>query len=238
MEFSSSQLTALQNAQSILDDAGLSPCDLNNHSVTSSPSPSQLSCSEVSPASLVLPLPLSAPVPCPIIISARYIPPPARSFTLDEITTGANRINRQSRVGSIISHPPGAVVEYPQTGATLGDAVAHIFTLVCDANTTTFDFPQFSFQYSLGDSHGGTKGVQCYLLRDSMGKPVCCKKLSTSCKSLCPRGVFLSAHAADNSFQVKDLKFVLHDRTTFSMLFTPIRIAHTLQSLLHPHTIR
>jgi len=198
MEFSSSQLAALQNAQSILHDAGLSPRDLDNHSITSSPSLSQLSCSEVSPASLVRPLPLFSPAPCPVIVSAQYIPPPARSFTLDEITTGANRINRQSRVGSIVNHPLGAIVEYPQTGATDGDAVAHIFTLArANVNTmaSAFDFPQSSFQYSLGDGHGGAKGVQCYLLRDSMGKPVRCKKLSTSCKfesSFGPRtrGVF------------------------------------------------
>jgi hypothetical protein len=181
MELSSSQLTALQYAQSILDGAGLSPQDLDNHSNTSSPSPSSRS----SPlAASLSPLPSSIPDPSPAILAAQYIPPPACSFTLDEISAGANRLNRQSRVHAIINHPLGAVVEYPQSGSLKGDTVAHIFTLARGFNSSEFDLPQFSFQYSLGDGHGGTKGVQCYLLRDSMGNPVRCNKLSTSCKSV------------------------------------------------------
>ncbi|KAG1717508.1 uncharacterized protein EDB91DRAFT_1259651 [Suillus paluster] len=140
MELSSAQLTALQRAQSILHDVGLSPHDLDDHSQASrSPSSSSYS----SPAAPTTPLPLSAPDPCSAILAAQYIPPPARSFTPDEISAGA-------------------IIEYPQTGSSKDNVIAHIFTLACDTHTTEFDLPQFNFQYSLGDGHGGLKGVQCY----------------------------------------------------------------------------
>lgn len=179
MELSSAQLNALEFAQSILDDAGLSPRDLSDHSQTSSPPPSSYS----SPDTSTISLPLSAPDPCSAILAAQYIPPPAHSFTPDEISAGAHRINRQSTVHAIINHPPGAIVEYPQTGSLKGNAVAHVFTVTHNFDSMEFDLPQFNFQYSLGDGHGGLKGVQCFLLHDNMGQPVRCKKLSTSCKS-------------------------------------------------------
>ncbi|KAG2738784.1 hypothetical protein P692DRAFT_20882338 [Suillus brevipes Sb2] len=142
MELSSTQLNALQFAQSILDDAGLSPCDLSDHSQTSFPPLS----SYPSPDTSTIPLPLSAPDPCSTILAAQYIPPPAP----DEISAGA-------------------IVEYPQTGSLKGNAVAHIFTITRDFDSMEFNLPQFNFQYSLGDGHGGLKGVQCFLLHDSMG---------------------------------------------------------------------
>ncbi|KAG1724130.1 hypothetical protein EDB19DRAFT_1577446, partial [Suillus lakei] len=95
-----------------------------------------------------------------------YIPPPACSFTPDQISASAHQINRQLTVHAIINHPPGTIIEYPQTGSSKDNAVACIFTLVHNSNTMEFDLPQLNFQYSLSDSHGGLKGVQCYLLHD------------------------------------------------------------------------
>ncbi|KAG2136261.1 hypothetical protein BD769DRAFT_1664610 [Suillus cothurnatus] len=143
MELSSAQLNALQHAQSILDDAGLSSHDLSAHSQALSPSPSSYS----SPDTPTIPLgvPLSIPDPCSAILAAQYIPPPACSFTLDEISAGAHRINRQSIVHAIINHPQGVIIKYPQTGSSEGNAVAHIFTLTCDSNTMEFNLPQFNF---------------------------------------------------------------------------------------------
>ncbi|KAG2116152.1 hypothetical protein DEU56DRAFT_748432 [Suillus clintonianus] len=207
MELSSAQLTALQSAQSILHDAGLSPRDLDDHSQASSPSPSSYS----SPDSPTTPLPLSDPDSCSAILAAQYIPPPARSFTPAEISAGAHRINRQSIAHAIINHPPGIIVEYPQTGSSKGNAIAHIFTLARDSNTADFNpAPQSNFQYSLGDGHGGLKGVQCHLLRDSAGQPVRCKKLSTSCKGLktCSarsEKIFNATHSYTNRSHVAEL---------------------------------
>ncbi|KAG1760683.1 hypothetical protein EV702DRAFT_1053393 [Suillus placidus] len=66
----------------------------------------------------------------------------------------------------------------------MGQAVAHIFPISVNCNTHEFDNPKASFQYSLGDGHGGWKNVLCHLLRDSDGKPVKCNRISMSCKGL------------------------------------------------------
>ena len=71
-------------------------------------------------------------------------------------------------------------MEYPQTGSVLSGSIAHIFTV----DLSNFDNPKASFQYSLGDNHGGHSGVICGLLRDQFDRPVKCNKLTMSCKSL------------------------------------------------------
>jgi len=172
MDFSTVQREALDRAQAILDEAGLSPCDLES---TSAPSPSP---------SLSLPSTPSTPLSVPLlaILGSQYIFLPTRPFMDEEIGRCLNRVNRyhHSDVHSIIYHPPGAIVEYPQTGSVISGSIAHIFTV--DPNN--FDNPKTSFQYSLGDNHGGHSGVVCGLLRDQFDKLVKCNKLTTSCKSL------------------------------------------------------
>ncbi|KAG1765741.1 hypothetical protein EV702DRAFT_919554, partial [Suillus placidus] len=76
-------------------------------------------------------------------------------------------------VNAIVEHPCGAIVEYPETGSVMGQAVAHIFPISVNCNTHEFDNPKASFQYSLGDGHGGRKNVLCHLLRDSKGLKAC-----------------------------------------------------------------
>jgi len=170
MDLSMAWREALDRAQAILDEAGLSPRDLESMPAPS-PTPS-LPCASTSPS-----LPS---VPLPAILASRYIPPPAYPFTDEEIGRDLHRINRHSVVHAIVHHPPGAIMEYPQTGSLDGESIAHIFTV----DPTNFDHPKASFQYSLGDNHGGRSGVLCGLLRDTSGKPIKCNKLRTSCKCL------------------------------------------------------
>ena len=84
---------------------------------------------------------------------------------------------------AMIKHPLGALVEYPETGASTGQSVMHIFHI----DPAVFVDPKSDFQYSLGamgGTHGGLNDVCCDLLRDSEGKPVCCKRVKTSCTVL------------------------------------------------------
>ncbi|KAG1760684.1 hypothetical protein EV702DRAFT_1053394 [Suillus placidus] len=183
MDLSEDQLFAVQCAKSILSDTGLrSPSDLDYSPVTSTRSLTPTT-SNTSPAvSSFTSLPSTEP--SPIIQASNYIPPPAHHFTANKISRNAHRINRQTTVNAIVEHPCGAIVEYPETGSVMGQAVAHIFPISVNCNTHEFDNPKASFQYSLGDGHGGWKNVLCHLLRDSDGKPVKCNRISMSCKGL------------------------------------------------------
>ncbi|KIM62796.1 hypothetical protein SCLCIDRAFT_119051, partial [Scleroderma citrinum Foug A] len=156
--------------QAILDEAGLSPRDLES---TPSPPPSLSLASTPS-------TPLS--VPLPAVLGSQYIPIPAHAFTAKEIARSLHRVNRHchSDVHCVVHHPLSTVVEYPETGSVPNDSIAHIFTV----NPNKFDPPKASFQYSLGDSHGGRTRTICDLLCDQSDQRVMCKKLTTSCKGL------------------------------------------------------
>ncbi|KAJ8591473.1 hypothetical protein M405DRAFT_735014, partial [Rhizopogon salebrosus TDB-379] len=120
--------------------------------------------------------------PCPTITGARYIPPPARPFTEDDRKWERHHITCKTSAHAVIEHPVGAIVEYPQTGQLATESVAHIFHV----NPSSFSHvlhPKSSFQYSLGDGHGGRMIGQCLMLRDAEGNPVPCTNLKTSCKS-------------------------------------------------------
>ncbi|KAG2119860.1 uncharacterized protein F5147DRAFT_556254, partial [Suillus discolor] len=121
--------------------------------------------------------------PSPIVQASNYIPPPAHHFTADEISQNAHHVNWQTTVDAIVKHPFGAIIEYPETGSVMGQAIAHIFPISANCITHGFDNPKASFQYLLGDGHGGQKNILCHLLSDSTdGKPVKCNRISTSCK--------------------------------------------------------
>jgi hypothetical protein len=164
------QLAALKAVQDILDNAGLSPLDLNTNLPPSrDASPAAPSTSVQQPVNL-----------SPEVIATRYRPPPARLFTTDEVAQGCNKINRETSVNAIIKHPLSTIVEYPQTGSAPGLAVAHVFHI--NPNLNSFIHPKSNLQYSLGDSHNGRQNAQCFLLKDPSGKSVLCSKLRTSCK--------------------------------------------------------
>ncbi|KIJ08970.1 hypothetical protein PAXINDRAFT_182194 [Paxillus involutus ATCC 200175] len=177
MELSHDQLTVVEHVHLILAGAGLSPQDLGSSESGSERSPSPPNSCRSSRASPVSDLFLD---PSPVVLASPYIPPPARPFTPEELTKRHNKVNRRQFVDAIVEHPPGAVVEYPQSGATAGQAVAHIFTI----DPTDFDNPKSSFQYSMGNNHGSRPRVKCGLLRDHAGEPVTCDRLKSSCRGL------------------------------------------------------
>ncbi|KAF9234897.1 hypothetical protein BU15DRAFT_52007 [Melanogaster broomeanus] len=180
--FSDGQLAVLHLAQAILDSAGLSPQALSHSSPGSSRSctPSE---PVPSPEPSIPPLtdPRTLP-PSSAVLALRYEPPVAHKFTDNEINQRLNKVNRQTYVDAIIEHPPGAVVEYPQTGEVTGASIAHIFNV--DSDPSRFIHPKSNFQYSLGDGHGGRDNVVCRLLTSKSGSSVLCYKLRTSCKSV------------------------------------------------------
>lgn len=161
---SDAQLLAVLEAQKLLDSVGLSvdsPCD----------DPRFIRVSETLLQSF--PSLPSAPIQC-----SQYDPPAARIFTASEILSGANKVTRQSSAVSLIDHPLGAMVEYPQTGSAFSEGVAHRF--VVDPNT--FTHPKDNIQYSKGDTHGAHRNFKCHLLRDASDEPVLCHQLKTSCE--------------------------------------------------------
>jgi hypothetical protein len=126
-------------------------------------------------------LPTSSPSPsaCTAVLGSLYHPLPARPFTAEEIQRGFDCINRQTYVHALLEHPIGSIVEYPQTGASKGVAIAHQFSV----DPANFSHPKDSFQYSLGDSHGGEPYVQCgSLLMGPGGTPASCFHKHLSCK--------------------------------------------------------
>ena len=178
-DFSHSQLDALHAAQAVLAAAGLMPGILSRLSSPSSsraitPHPPSLTPSQLFPnATLLQP-------PAPAVITAWYEPPHASTFTDADIASGRNKVTREAIADRIVEHPLGAIVEYPETGDSLGVAIAHIFNV--DMDPERFIHPRLNFQYSLGDGHGGRDNVTCRLLKSRSGGPVLCKKLRTSCK--------------------------------------------------------
>ncbi|KZV83375.1 hypothetical protein EXIGLDRAFT_843006 [Exidia glandulosa HHB12029] len=108
----------------------------------------------------------------------QYEPPPARRWTAHELARSKNvgKYTREKRCAAVIDHPLGAIVEYPETGSQLNEAVAHRFQV--DPHSAYR--PQHSFQYSLSDSsHGGNPSVNCWLIRD--GEKVLCKSTDYGC---------------------------------------------------------
>ncbi|KAJ7273845.1 hypothetical protein C8J57DRAFT_1034718, partial [Mycena rebaudengoi] len=103
---------------------------------------------------------LSATSSLSAIQGSLYHSPPARAFTAEEIQHDFNCINRQTYVHALLEHPVGAIVEYPETGATAGVRIAHRFSV----DPANFSHPKENFQYSLGDSRGGEPYVYCGLL--------------------------------------------------------------------------
>ncbi|KAJ7688326.1 hypothetical protein B0H14DRAFT_2653299 [Mycena olivaceomarginata] len=115
------------------------------------------------------------------VLGSQYCPPAAREFTSQEISAGLDCVNRQSYVHRLVDHPLGSIVEYPETGTSIGTGIAHRFSV----DSANFHHPRESFQYSLGDSHGGDSHVHCgQLLLGRTGLPAVCFHKKLSCKGL------------------------------------------------------
>ena len=174
MDLSAEQRDALSRCEAILTGVGLSPRVLDT-----SPSPSRASSRASTPSTPSSYISSFDCPPCPAVLASQYIPPPARLFTREERDCHANRVTRRTYVDGIIEHPLDAIVEYPQTGSRDGESIAHIFTV----DPLNFFHPKSSFQYSLGDTHGGQADIKCHLLRDESGNtPVLCNKVRLSCE--------------------------------------------------------
>ncbi|KIJ50328.1 hypothetical protein M422DRAFT_245581 [Sphaerobolus stellatus SS14] len=120
--------------------------------------------------------------PHPLISLIKYSTPPPRDFSPEEISDGANKSTRQGYVSSIVHHPKGAVVEYPETGSLTGKAVTHIFKADISKSLQSRD-PKANIQYSLSGPKGSNLNVECFLLRSSQsGVPgVRCTQVKLVC---------------------------------------------------------
>jgi len=171
---SEAQRNALATANALLASVGLNTVPLP---VSLLPSPSRAL--SAAPISTSASSPLGAA--SAVVQGSRYIAPPARPFSEEEIAAHLHRINRQLTVDAFVDHPVGAIVEYPQTGLQETSVVAHRFSV--DPNN--FYHPKTNIQYSLGGTHGAELDVFCgHLLCDETGTSVACHKLKTKCSSL------------------------------------------------------
>ncbi|EJD34664.1 hypothetical protein AURDEDRAFT_176299 [Auricularia subglabra TFB-10046 SS5] len=113
-----------------------------------------------------------------------YNPPRATRFTAEQLTTDphANKCTRELRCSAFVDHELGAVVEFPETGAAVGESVAHRFRVDPDAKYR----PHHNFQYSLGSENSGSRGsskqVDCLLI--VKGEKVRCKSVEYGCESV------------------------------------------------------
>jgi len=162
------QLAALQQARMLLEKAG----------VLSSPpgSPS----TEVQHLRKCLQVPDVLQQEPSILPLLRYIAPPASSFSCEQILSRSNRITTQTSVQKIVYHPIGAIVEFPETGISKSQAVAHVFPVL----DKDFD-PKLNIQYSIWGQHGAHENFTNYLLwNGTSGEPSQCRQFKSCCKSL------------------------------------------------------
>lgn len=122
---------------------------------------------------------LSTRFPHPAVAGYRYVSSPLEVHSAD--VSWCPKINRQTTISALVDHPLNAIVEYPATGQSAEQLVAHRFTVnPGDPN----DRPHLNFQYSLGgNSRGGYGDAYCgSLLVDSEHQPVPCRYHKRSCK--------------------------------------------------------
>lgn len=163
--YSGEQISALAEARRVLDSVGLTSESSRLASLSRS-------------VDLDLDLEDSQAIPVPSVISQAYQPQPTYWFTSDECARGVNAVNRQTKIDGIIFHPSDAIIEYPETGATLGCSVGHIYTV----NSQEFHHPRLNIQYSQGDG-GGRAYVTCkFLYNDGTEIKANCKNEKYNCE--------------------------------------------------------
>lgn len=148
------QRNAISRAQEVLRQAGLQFTDiLIDHSSTNNSS-----------------LPFK-----PLL---HYVTPRPILFTQDELEDGKGRITVKSGINAIVDHPPGAIVEFPETGDSMDMAIGHRFR-ICPEK---FIHPKDNIQYSLGGTHGSHSDVRCFYLHDKdTSEAVACKRTKYNC---------------------------------------------------------
>ena len=158
--YSDAQVSALAEARHMLNDVGLTS-------------------ESTGLAHLTHPEYFEDAVPAPPRISWTYQPQPTHWFMSAERTRGDNGVNRQMKIDAVVYHPLDAIVEYPETGATPGSAIGHIFSV----NPQDFHHPRLNIQYSLGGIQGGRAHVTCKFLCDNgSGTESDCKNEKIHCE--------------------------------------------------------
>ena len=167
--YSVEQISALAEARRVLDNAGLTSESSRLANISHSEDFDD-----------------SQAVPAPPAISQAYQPQPTYWFTSEDFAKGHNSVNRQTKIDGIVYHPSNAIVEYLETGATLGVSVGHIFSV----DPQEFHHPRHNIQYSQGDVRGGRAYAACnFLYDDGTGIIADCKNEKNSCElasSICP----------------------------------------------------
>lgn len=119
-------------------------------------------------------------LPLPKSSSIIYHPPASTSFSSEAIFRRENRVTSKTTTQKIVKHNRFAVVEFPETGESEKEAVAHIFPV---SSEQEFD-PKLNLQYSIWGKHGSHENVTCYLLRDrETSMPPKCHQFKAECKS-------------------------------------------------------
>ena len=112
----------------------------------------------------------------PIHSPQSHAPSPAEN--LSPSITHNVRLNRKTTLCSLLHHPLGAIVEYPET-STAGP-IGHLFEVSPD----NWSNPRLNFAYSQGAPTGRTKSgdhVWCSLLVDGNGEKVPCLESHSTC---------------------------------------------------------
>jgi len=165
MILTSEQYEALQQARTILKKAGL----LN--SPPGSPNTEAIHLKDLCC------LPVKAPFPPKS--SHLYLPLLATPFSSEDILNSLNWVTAKGYAQKIIEHPPFTVVEFPETGTSEEEVVAHIFPV---SPGQKFD-PKLNVQYSVWGKHGSHDNVTCYLLKDKVTSlPPLCHQFKEKCK--------------------------------------------------------
>ena len=116
----------------------------------------------------------------PAVAGYHYIPSPLEVHSAE--ASWCAKINRQTTISALVDHPLHVIVEYPETGQSAEQLVAHRFRVNPDDPN---DRPHLNFQYSLGGdsgSMGGYGDALCgSLLVDSQNQPVSCRYHKRSC---------------------------------------------------------
>lgn len=163
LDFSADQLAAIQDAETLLQNAGISVLSFiqfqtHRHHVED-----------------------HHDGPSDTVRHAQYVSPPATPFTAEDIRIGRHRVTREQTVQAFIEHPYNAIVEFPQSGASSGESVAHRQKI----DTNHYMDPRDNVQFSIYKHHSTRKIKGCFMLDPSTegNKPMECMKFTGDCKS-------------------------------------------------------
>lgn len=128
------------------------------------------------------------PMPSPIAIPiSSLVNPVSAPVEVSSINLATNRtvihnrykLNRKTTLSVVYQYPVDAILEYPETGLEVGEAVGHLFAMRPDAWVS----PGRDFAYSRGEPSGKAREtVTVPLLVDcTTGEPVPCTTRHNTC---------------------------------------------------------